>query len=257
MTNGIACHFATGESETHNQALKRKYDELQHDRDELNQVLTLMASKNEREAFDIFHRVRTGQDARTILEMFKCRSPLVKMQASPCPKQLASQELISGLMRSSASLEDAVSFLEMIRSAKNLQIPSMEAHQALRSHLTGIGTLRKLVDQANLRTRISIADLLVNDRPAKQESPVHYVAEIPNSCKVVPFRVPAAPWTYLTQDEELVSHLVSLFLIWANPSLRFVEEDLFLAGMRSGDLESDYCSPFLVHTILALGSVSE
>jgi hypothetical protein len=45
-----------------------------------------------------------------------------------------------------------------------------------------------------------------------------------------PFPVPAAPWTALTTDDEAVSHLVSLFIVWINPTWRFLETDLFLMG---------------------------
>lgn len=46
-----------------------------------------------------------------------------------------------------------------------------------------------------------------------------------------PHQVPAAPWTRLTTDDDAVSHLISLFLAWTNPTWRFVEADLFLSGV--------------------------
>lgn len=238
--------------------MKRKYDELQQDRDELQGLVTLLTSKNEREAYHVFRRVRAGQDARSILGSLRHGDPLAVVQIPTSPDQRrAGEELIRTLMRSNASLEEAVDFIDMIRNAPNLHIPTVKAQETLRSRLNGIKSLRALVDQANPRTRISIADLLVDNRAAEQHSPLQSPYTLPESSKIIPFRVPAAPWTYLTNDDELVSHLVSLFLVWTNSALRFVEEDLFLEAMRSGDLESDYCSPLLVHSILALGSVSE
>ncbi|KAF2169515.1 hypothetical protein M409DRAFT_52055 [Zasmidium cellare ATCC 36951] len=68
-------------------------------------------------------------------------------------------------------------------------------------------------------------------------------------------QVSARPWTAITTSDEAVSHLVSLFLAWMNPTWRFVEQDIFLRGMRSKQLDSDFCSSFLVNSICAIASV--
>ncbi|PIB00574.1 hypothetical protein CB0940_02026 [Cercospora beticola] len=65
-------------------------------------------------------------------------------------------------------------------------------------------------------------------------------------------QVPASPWVVITDDDEAISHLVSLFLAWVNPGWRFVEQDLFLQGMRSGDVDSPFCSPFLVNAMCSM-----
>lgn len=58
----------------------------------------------------------------------------------------------------------------------------------------------------------------------------------------------------MTDSDEAVSHLVSLFLCVINPFWRLVEEDAFLRAMRSRK-HSIYCSPLLVHSILACASL--
>lgn len=70
------------------------------------------------------------------------------------------------------------------------------------------------------------------------------------------FSVPAEPWTNLTTDDALVSHLVTVFLNYSSVHWRYVEEDLFLRSMQSGNISSDYCSPFLVNAICALACLS-
>jgi hypothetical protein len=69
------------------------------------------------------------------------------------------------------------------------------------------------------------------------------------------YKVPAKPWTRLTDDDDLVSHLISLYLEWVNPFFRVLEEDLFIKAMQSGDFNSEYCSPFLVNAMLAYACV--
>lgn len=70
------------------------------------------------------------------------------------------------------------------------------------------------------------------------------------------FRVPAAPWTTVTSDDDFVSHLISLWFTWAHPYLNWIDRDLFIRDMQSGDMNAKFCSPFLVNVILADACVS-
>ncbi|PKY00540.1 C6 transcription factor [Aspergillus campestris IBT 28561] len=73
---------------------------------------------------------------------------------------------------------------------------------------------------------------------------IHYL------CNELLYRVPAAPWTSVTDNADLVSHLVSLYFTWDYPFNLFLDRDVFLRHMASGDLRSDLCSPFLVNALL-------
>ncbi|KAF7618508.1 pathway-specific regulatory protein [Aspergillus flavus] len=70
-------------------------------------------------------------------------------------------------------------------------------------------------------------------------------------CDVTPFRVPAKPWTTVTNDDNLVSHLVSLYFTWDYPFYAFVDQKAFIRHMTLGNVDSDLCSPFLVNAVLA------
>ncbi|KAE8144610.1 fungal-specific transcription factor domain-containing protein [Aspergillus avenaceus] len=74
---------------------------------------------------------------------------------------------------------------------------------------------------------------------------IHYL------CDEVPFRVPAKPWTTVTEDADLVSHLISLYFTWDFPFHVFLDRDVFLRDMAKGSLKSEFCSPFLVNALLA------
>jgi hypothetical protein len=71
------------------------------------------------------------------------------------------------------------------------------------------------------------------------------------------FRVPAHPWTSVTEDDDFVSHLISLWFTWAHPFLNWIDRDLFIREMQTGSIDSDFCSPFLVNIILADACVSD
>ncbi|OJJ43164.1 hypothetical protein ASPZODRAFT_19853 [Penicilliopsis zonata CBS 506.65] len=66
-------------------------------------------------------------------------------------------------------------------------------------------------------------------------------------------RVPARPWTRTTTDDELVSHLVSLWLTWCQPLPALVHRHAFLQTMQTGR-PGPFCSPFLVCAILTEAS---
>jgi hypothetical protein len=67
--------------------------------------------------------------------------------------------------------------------------------------------------------------------------------------------VPAKPWTTVTDRDEVVSELISLWCTWNQP-FQMIDVDILTREMRSGDLKSPFCSPLLINAILAAGSVS-
>ncbi len=82
------------------------------------------------------------------------------------------------------------------------------------------------------------------------------VLDVRQLCDEPTFRVPAKPWTTVTDDDGLVSHFLSLYLTWYHPCFPWIDQDVFINEMRTGDLNSEYCSPFLVNALLAEGCVS-
>ncbi|KAL3430981.1 hypothetical protein BDV09DRAFT_188809 [Aspergillus tetrazonus] len=74
---------------------------------------------------------------------------------------------------------------------------------------------------------------------------IHYL------CDSAPVKVPAKPWTTVTDDDGLVSHLVSLYFTWDYPFYAFVDPVILIRHMREGNMQSDFCSPFLVNALLA------
>lgn len=71
-----------------------------------------------------------------------------------------------------------------------------------------------------------------------------------------PITVPAHPWTTVTNNDELVSHLMSLWFTWIHPWWRWIDQDLFLEAMSQQDLTSPFCTAYLVNMILADACVS-
>ncbi|KAL2856617.1 fungal-specific transcription factor domain-containing protein [Aspergillus pseudoustus] len=62
------------------------------------------------------------------------------------------------------------------------------------------------------------------------------------------------PWTAVTQDKHLVSHLISVYFTWDHPLMQVVDQNMFLEHIEIGDTNSMFCSPMLVNSILAVAS---
>jgi len=69
--------------------------------------------------------------------------------------------------------------------------------------------------------------------------------------------VPARPWTTVTDDDDLVSHLMSLWFTWAHQWWQWVDKITFIEAMRAGTTDSLICTPYLVNMILADACVSD
>jgi hypothetical protein len=75
-------------------------------------------------------------------------------------------------------------------------------------------------------------------------------------CDIPLFEVPARPWTEVTDDDYLVSHLVSLYFTWDHPCSQFLDQRTFLTHMKQkGGSKSEFCTPLLVNSLLSLASV--
>lgn len=69
-------------------------------------------------------------------------------------------------------------------------------------------------------------------------------------------RVPAKPWTDVTNDAEFVSHLITIYFTWDHSWSTFFDKNIFLVQMRSLEANTMYCTPLLVNAILAFACVS-
>ncbi|KUL85410.1 hypothetical protein ZTR_07032 [Talaromyces verruculosus] len=128
-------------------------------------------------------------------------------------------------IRSSSSLDEIKSFLD-----SHVQQPETEPTPQMREMFVELERLQ----QSQRRPPRTLA--------ARQLSETPLVA------------VPAKPWTTVTDDDNFVSHLISLWLTWHYPWFRCIDPEILIKAMQSGDLQSSLCSPFLVNAMLAEAS---
>ncbi|KAL2812016.1 hypothetical protein BJX63DRAFT_433018 [Aspergillus granulosus] len=140
---------------------------------------------------------------------------------------------VLSLIQSNASVDELRSFLE--GNFSRTEIVKTSELQELQQNL------RRSSDEPD-------EDDLRASRPPRRMLDVRRLADSPV------YRVPAKPWTTVTDDDDLVSHLVSLFFTWSFPYFCWIDREAVITGMQSGDLQNPYCSPFLVNAILAEAS---
>jgi hypothetical protein len=62
---------------------------------------------------------------------------------------------------------------------------------------------------------------------------------------------PSGTWTNITNDVNLVQHLLALYFCWEYPTFASLSKEHFLRDFQDG--RHRYCSPILVNALLALG----
>lgn len=140
----------------------------------------------------------------------------------------ASAMEVVNMIRSHASLEEIRGFLDDL-----LQRPKLEKTPELIDACSGVCEWHERQKEA------------AGPRPSDE-----------HSSNMSLFNVPARPWTTVTENDDFVSHLVSLWFTWEHPFLNWIDRDMFIRDMKSGSLDAQFCSPFLVNIILASACVS-
>ncbi|KAE8135003.1 hypothetical protein BDV38DRAFT_273207 [Aspergillus pseudotamarii] len=96
-----------------------------------------------------------------------------------------------------------------------------------------------------------------DDAIAQQErlaADAHSRITLEKLCDIPIFQVPVKPWTAVTDDDHLVSHLISLYFTWDHPLSQIIDQRVFLRHMRESNKNTEFCTPFLVNSILAVAS---
>ncbi|KAJ9297413.1 transcriptional regulator family: Fungal Specific TF [Paecilomyces variotii] len=154
---------------------------------------------------------------------------LIESLRSSEPSQVAQ---LLDLIRSNAPLNEiAAAISENIRQLRDKGHSDPQVPAGLEEAVAHVNQMQRLSSESYSRRKfVTLQDL----------------------CDVPLFEVPAKPWTDVTDDSHFVSHLASLYFTWSHPSCQFIDQELFLAHMMAGDLNSRFCSPFLVNSLLAV-----
>jgi hypothetical protein len=140
--------------------------------------------------------------------------------------------------------EEALQCFRLIRSSASLDEIRQNSTQNHNPNALQEETL------ANLKSPSEVQKTQFTKKDTRRIMDLRRLTDIPL------YNVPAHPWTSITDDDQFVSHLISLYFTWVNPALNLINRDLFINDMMSGKAESRYCSPLLVNAMLAEACVS-
>lgn len=243
----LQCEYEVNDGETRARARKRKFEDLEQEHTALLELVDIAALRPD--AGDILKQLRGGRRVNDLLALLKEGDITYQSHLGSNPR--TRRMLLSLLIQSTASLDEIVLAAPRIAEAQ-LDIgwaAEDDDSKALKNRTIDANTIISAVEGvsafANQLRAVGPMAGSPGDRSAWKRPAVTNV-----------FAVPAHPWTKLTTDDALVSHLVTIFLNYPNVYWRYVEEDLFLRSMQSGDLNAEYCSPFLVNAICALACLS-
>ncbi|KAL4779790.1 fungal-specific transcription factor domain-containing protein [Aspergillus varians] len=133
--------------------------------------------------------------------------------------------------------------LDLIRNGATFPEAQCYLDQTLHGVLTPERALSTAVQGGSLRAGYEVESSAPAFRSKVMD--VHYL------CDFAPVKVPAHPWTTVTDDDALVSHLISLYFAWDYPFYAIVDSEVFIKHMQIGNLQSDFCNPYLVNALLA------
>lgn len=224
--------------------IPRNHDQSQSHAD-LEELFELIGAAQETHAEDILCRIRDGHSPESVLRY--ARHQLTDRPTRRYEQRLRQNFLIN-LVQSTAPLDQILhAACVVVDPASRITLPSEEMYRPFQDRILSLERLCSMLDVSGANESLHLG--------SKQRRLSDHDIDILSGAYSGPvFWVPTHPWTKTMDNNNAISHLVSLFLTMLNPYWRFVEEDLFLGDMRSGDLDSEYCSPFLVNAILAISS---
>jgi hypothetical protein len=223
--------------ETRMQAVKRKREEALTSHNACLEIFQQLKAGSEQDTWRLINLIRSGLDPAAALRAYDtstCNS------TSQEPWHVVANALLLTVAHSTASLQEVTSYAKLVlNSSESSFAITMNTICRFRHHIVRSPDLRRCMlemkrsdhEQANV-FRAS-AELTRNPQSWHGNDAEHGTDVPDNVYRGVPTppqAVTALPWTSVVDSDEAVSHLISVFLAWVNPTWRFVEADLFLRG---------------------------
>lgn len=180
--------------------------------------------------------IRNDQNPEAVLAHMEARNALaLNLNIS---QNLSLAVILVNLLHSTGSLQEIITLA--MDSITRSQLPRPQALQHLRNRIVHISLLEAILSRLPKQMRLGseVSPLSIGSANGSTPSTEPSTSGVQVGAAICaatsddrpPICVRAGTWTTITSSDQAVSHLVSLFLAWINPTWRFVEEDLFLKG---------------------------
>ncbi|KAI9652806.1 MAG: hypothetical protein M1821_007804 [Bathelium mastoideum] len=219
---GTDCHYDTDfDSETHSQALKRKYSELQNLENAQARVYELLRDRPYLDATAILQRIRNGASPQAIIQQTEHGDLLLQLHLKPETKYRYDFPYISDmpalLTRSDNPYVNSLIF----------ETPWPDPS----SHITSSST--------------KDATISGTDAQAMYLRPYHSARLV----EPLLADVKVSTWTNVSADETFLHSLLETYLIHNYPYFALFQKDSFLRDMKAR--RHRFCSALLVNAIMA------
>ena len=245
---GTACEYDTHAAETHAQALKRKFNELQSQQSVYESIYALLQSRPQYEADEILQRIRTGADAEAILRHVSCGDLLVQLALVPETRYRYEFPYISAmpdflLHPNNPYLDsDMYSWVSRALPTPGTQHRPFQPHTS-RCEQPRLGQLPPI--EGSLGPGHGLEP---PDGPYSQ--PYHAARVIDPLLDAVK----PSKWTSVSGDDALMRQLLHGYLQFEHDWFPYFHKEYVLTDMANE--KPRFCSELLVNAVLALGSVS-
>lgn len=238
-SRSILCQFASAQS-TSKSELRQEIDDLRQQLNSSINVISLLKSTTEStaiaQAYGGSKTPPAGPAAPSFQTLDTKTLELPSILATEPREMTENQELLSpvSIGHKTSNQSDAISW---VWSDSKYQL---ESTQAASDHCIAHGLLNKTGAE------------LPQHRYATGNRPENDSTQF-LSAQQLSFGLQPAPgsWTTITDDIDLVHHLLALFFCWEYPIFVSVSRKHFIQDFRNG--KTKYCSTILVNAMLALG----
>ena len=218
--------YKTASTETHSQALKRKYTHVQHKTSQYAELYGLLATLSDEEAQDVLRRIRSGADVDTILNQIRAGDLLLQMALIPETRYRYEFPYISDMPKSLL--------------LNNPYLDSLVYEAA--SLYSGPVNQNNFTDHRNVSL-------------SRHQSP--YLKPLHSAEVIDPLLSAVKPstWTAVCANDALMRELLNVYLRCEYFPHAVFHKDYFLEDMASG--RDAFCSSLLVNSLLAYSCVCE
>ena len=220
LVRGTQCRYETAGAETHSQARKRKYDELQNEAATLKELFLIISTVTEEQSREIVRLIRAGAEPESLLRHLQNGDLPAQMDLVPNTALHYEFPYISSMPG-------------YLLSSDNVYLRS----QIYDASVLGVKPPYLLTPSGN--------GLHIVGDDAPYLKPYH-LAQVADDRF---HNIMASRWTRVTSDNKLLAWLLDAYFMHAYPAFPAFQKDLFLDDMVSG--RDRFCSELLVNAVLA------